>query len=112
MVWYKLIETTFLLYCRGLNDDGPAPYLPPHLVPDLMSWAMAVDASPRVLKTLLKAWPDKRFGLLRTSHLAFNSPTATADAIDWVRSPEMSRDRVVRNQALLVKVQLNSTRTN
>ena len=64
---------------------------------------MTVDASPHVLKTLLKAWTHPKFHLIRTFHLAFNSRQLVPDAVDWVRNTELSWDHLVRHQTLLVK---------
>ena len=59
------------LFYRPIGDQSPI--LPPHLVPELMSWALNCDASSRVVLALLKAWPYKEIHFLCTLHLAFES---------------------------------------
>ena len=50
--------------------------LPGSLVPELLSWAIHLDKSPRVLVAILKQWPFKQFVLRNIFPLAFEGRRA------------------------------------
>ena len=66
------LDGVTLTQLKLILEKGDFPAI---LVPELMSWAIHLDKSPRVLLAILKQWPFKQFVLRNVFPLAFEGRT-------------------------------------
>ena len=55
---------------------GQETSFPSILIPELLSWAIHLDKSPRILLSILKTWPSRQFKLSEIFPLAFESKSS------------------------------------
>ena len=68
------LDGVTLTQLKLFMDQEPA--FPAILIPELFSWAVHLDKSPRILLAILKTWPTKQFKLCDIFPLAFESKSS------------------------------------